>query len=222
MSDFKKGDTASWDSEQVRRSQPAPKRTARPRKRRRRRINPFVYILLVLLISALLAGVGWLLACDLCAFNRGAIEEVTVEVTAEDSMGDVADKLQEDAGLIRYKWFFRLFAAVTGASEEQASARRAEHRHGLPRPDRWDAQLLRQPERGDGDRQHSEASTVRCTIALLAEKGRQHGGGPDRGRSDRLPDYDFIDNESGGPEPTGGLPLFRTPMSSMGHNPRTP
>ena len=46
MSDFKKGDTASWDSEQVRRSQPAPKRTARPRKRRRRRrINPFVYIL---------------------------------------------------------------------------------------------------------------------------------------------------------------------------------
>ena len=37
-------------------------------------------------------------------------------------MGSIADKLK-DAGLIKYKWFFRLFAAVTGAE------RRNGHRH---------------------------------------------------------------------------------------------
>ena len=116
MSDFKKGDTASWDSGEVRRSQPASRPKVRTRKKRRR-MNPFLYILLVLLTSALLAGVGWMLACDLCAFNRGAIETATVEVTAEDSLGDVAEKLQE-AGLIKYKWFFKLFAAFSNADEK--------------------------------------------------------------------------------------------------------
>ena len=41
----------------------------------------------------------------------------TVEITADDSIGSVADKLQE-AGLIKYKWFFRLFAAVANADEK--------------------------------------------------------------------------------------------------------
>ena len=63
MSDFKRGDTASWDTEQVRRSQ----QSAATRRRRRRRINPLVYILFVLVTSAILAGVGWLLMSDLCA-----------------------------------------------------------------------------------------------------------------------------------------------------------
>ena len=82
-------------------------------------INPALYILCVLVASAILAGVGWLLASDLCAFNRDipSTTKITIEVTADDDMGSIAEKLQ-DAGLIRYKWFFRLFAAVTGASDE--------------------------------------------------------------------------------------------------------
>ena len=88
MSDYKNGDTASWDAQQVRRSQQEEHRHAR--KRRRRRINPVVYILVVLIISAILAGVGWLLICDLCAFNSGPITQVTVEVSADDDMGDIA------------------------------------------------------------------------------------------------------------------------------------
>ncbi len=129
MADFRRGDTASWDAEQVRRSERGrqqPVRTqqsrsehpqpTRRRRRRRRRINPILYLLCVLLTSAILAGVGWLLASDLCAFNKDYLQ-ATVEVTADDTVSTVADKLH-DAGLIQYKWFFRLFASVAKAEEK--------------------------------------------------------------------------------------------------------
>lgn len=118
MSDFKKGDTASWDAEQVRRSEPQhrPRQTTARKRRRKKRVNPIFYILFVLIASAILAGVGWLLITDLCAFNK-AYMETTVEVMADDTVKTVADKL-EDAGLIEYKWFFRLFAAVANADEK--------------------------------------------------------------------------------------------------------
>ena len=73
MSDYKNGDTASWDASQVRRARRAIRggaRAIRPSSRssgaKRRRINPVLYILCVLVASAILAGVGWLLASDLC------------------------------------------------------------------------------------------------------------------------------------------------------------
>lgn len=116
MSDFKKGDTASWDAEQVRRSEPQRRPHQVTRRKRRRRINPLLYILFVLVASAILAGVGWLLITDLCAFNK-EYTETTVEITADDTIKTVADKL-EDAGLIEYKWFFRLFAGVANADEK--------------------------------------------------------------------------------------------------------
>lgn len=118
MSDFKIGDTASWDAEQVRRSEPQrrPRQTTARKRRRKKRINPLLYILFVLITSAILAGVGWLLITDLCAFNKEYME-TTVEITADDTVKTVADKLN-DAGLIKYKWFFRLFAGVTKADEK--------------------------------------------------------------------------------------------------------
>ena len=60
MAEYKRerrSDTASWDAGEVRRAE-APQKKKR---RRRRRMNPILYILMVLLCSALLAGVGWLL-----------------------------------------------------------------------------------------------------------------------------------------------------------------
>ncbi len=83
---------------------------------RRRRVNPLLYALCVVLSSAILAGVGWLLASDLCAYNKEAMT-TTVEITADDSIGSVADKLQE-AGLIKYKVVFPPFAAVANADEK--------------------------------------------------------------------------------------------------------
>lgn len=116
MADYKRGDTASWDTEQVRRGH-AEQHTAVRRRKKRRHMNPLLYLLLVVLTSAILAGVGWLLITDLCAFNRGTITDVTVEVTAEDTVDTVADKLQ-DAGLIKYKWFFKLYASISNADEK--------------------------------------------------------------------------------------------------------
>lgn len=133
MADYRRGDTASWDADQVRRSergrrqQPPERRRmeergeggrppVRKRRRRRRRINPILYLLCVILISVILAGVGWLLASDLCAFNKGYLK-ATVEITADDTVDTVTDKLY-DAGLIHYKWFFRLFSSMVDAEEK--------------------------------------------------------------------------------------------------------
>ena len=54
---------------------------------------------------------------DLCAFNRGAPVKVTVEITADDTVSTVADKLC-DAGLIKYKWFFKAFAGLAHAKDK--------------------------------------------------------------------------------------------------------
>lgn len=133
MADYKNGDTASWDSEQVRRSQsssparrsqsgssgrrtPDSQPPAHRRRRKKRHFNVLTYILFVLVTSAILAGVGWLLINDLCAFNKEDIT-ATIEVTADDTIGTIADKLH-DAGLIEYKWFFRLFATVADAKDK--------------------------------------------------------------------------------------------------------
>lgn len=120
MANFKRGDTASWDAEQVRRSEQAnrqqPQQTTRKKRKRRKRINPLLYILFVLVTSVILACVGWLLISDLCAFNKDYVE-TTVEVNADDDVSSVATKLQ-DAGLIEYKWFFRMFASVANAEEK--------------------------------------------------------------------------------------------------------
>ena len=122
MAEYRKtnrSDTASWDSGEVRRAQESAPR--KKKRRRRRRMNPvlrlLIYIFMVVASSALLAGVGWRLMSDLCAFNRGAIVEKTVEIKADDDIGVVADKLKEQ-GLINYDWFFELFATVTHAEEK--------------------------------------------------------------------------------------------------------
>ena len=117
MADYKRGDTASWDAEQVRKSEQAQRQQpVRKKRKKRKRINPFLYLIFVLVTSAILASVGWLLISDLCAFNKDYVE-TTVEVTADDNVGSVAAKLQ-DAGLIEHKWFFRMFASVAGAEEK--------------------------------------------------------------------------------------------------------
>ncbi|MEG2175662.1 MAG: endolytic transglycosylase MltG [Oscillibacter sp.] len=114
MAEFKKEDTASWDARQVRDSR--KERPAAHHRRRRRRIGLVPYLLFVVVISGILAGIGWLLMNDLCAFNKDDVT-VTIEVTAEDTVSTVANKL-EDAGLVQYKWFFKLFAGVANADEK--------------------------------------------------------------------------------------------------------
>ena len=67
----------------------------------------------MLVVSAILAGVGWLLANDMCSFNKDPVE-TTIEITRDDNLNTIADKLK-DEGLIQYKWFFKLFGKLRHA-----------------------------------------------------------------------------------------------------------
>lgn len=149
--------TTSWDGRQVQRqssgagsgsrgqSQPRPasgKSGSGKKKPAKKRTNPLLALILWVVIvaasSAILAGVGWMLANDLCALNK-EYKEVTIEVPEEwvseikeveqddgttkevtlYDMGKVSAKLKEE-GLIEYGWFFRLFAWVYHADEKIA------------------------------------------------------------------------------------------------------
>ena len=148
--------TTSWDGQQVQRQQQASSGAAAPRSqqtsrpasggqqsggkkkaKKRKGMNPILGILLWVVIvvssSAIFAGVGWMLANDLCAFNKTFIEAkveipeewfTETEVTQEDGttetvtsvdMDLVAQELKEE-GLIEYPWFFRLFSVFYKSS----------------------------------------------------------------------------------------------------------
>ena len=194
MEDFKRGDTASWDARQVRHSQETAQRPQQ-RRRRRRRVNPVLYILFVLIVSAILAGVGWLLASDLCAFNKDD-HTATIQVTADDTMGSIADKLK-DEGLIEYKWFFRLFAGVSGAKDKIGIGT-----YELNTDMDYRA-LISAMHNASGSMNTDtvrvtipEGYTVEQTIALLAKNGVNTEEALTEAAKTATFDYSYIDNSS--------------------------
>ena len=120
MSEYRNDDTASWNTEEVRQREPERRRRPVKRKRKKRGVvwlilRPILYIFFVLLASALLAGSGWLLMSDLCAFNKEPLT-ATIHITSDDDVSSVAEKLKE-AGLIEYPWFFNLFGKFAHAED---------------------------------------------------------------------------------------------------------
>lgn len=225
MADFKNGDTASWDAEQVRRGQTdRPQQNKSVRRKRRRRINPLLalilYVLIVVAASATMAGVGWLLASDLCAFNRGTKMDVTVEVSAEDTLDTVADKLQE-AELIRYKWFFKLFAKVTKA-EDKIGIGTYELNNDM------DYHALISGMRSSSGSMSAEVVdvtipegyTVAQTIRLLAEKGVNTEENLLEAAKTAEFSYEFIDNESEDISRLEGYLFPDTYQFYVNHNPK--
>lgn len=92
-----------------------------PAKRKRKSLpdniaESIIYAGGILLISFIIATVGWRWANDVLALNK---TPTTASVTVEegDSIGDIADQLR-DKGLIRYKYLFQLFAGITGKAEK--------------------------------------------------------------------------------------------------------
>lgn len=92
-----------------------------PAKRKRKSLpdniaESIIYAGGILLISFIIATVGWRWANDVLALNK---TPTTASVTVEegDSIGDIADQLK-DKGLIRYKYLFQLFAGITGKTEK--------------------------------------------------------------------------------------------------------
>ena len=115
MSDRKKTGTTSWDAAEVRRQTGSGPVEKKVRKKKKARLGWLWYILGVLVASALLAGIGWLMVNDVCALNKEPLT-ATVKVERGDSVSVVTDKLK-DAGLIESKLLFRVFAAVFSADE---------------------------------------------------------------------------------------------------------
>jgi len=113
MPNQKKSNTTSWDARKVREAQ--ANEQAAPKKRKKKRFPLGLYLLCVVIVSAILAGVGWLLANDLCALDK---EPATLVITVEedDSVKDVAQKLKE-GGIIKYTKFFRLVGKFFHAKE---------------------------------------------------------------------------------------------------------
>ena len=93
-------------------TQPRP----RPRKKRKRlgSWGILIYVVCVLGASVLLAGVSWMWANDILALNKAPLTAV-VEIKEGDTVDQVADKLK-DAGLIEYKFVFKLFCSFTHVS----------------------------------------------------------------------------------------------------------
>lgn len=96
-------ETAYYNAEEVRRAAAQKARQTAKRKKNRRR-GIVVYLVCVVLVSAILAGIGWFLANDLCALNKDYVE-ATIVVEEDDSVRDVAKKLKKE-GLINNKGFF--------------------------------------------------------------------------------------------------------------------
>ena len=180
-------------------AEPAPRQRSPYYYEPRRRKNPFfsfiMYIVCVFLLSALLAAVGWLLMSDLCAFNKADFT-ATIEVTAEDDVGSVAEKL-ENAGLIKYKWFFRLFGTFANAKENIGIGTYTLNTD-------MDYRALIMGMRSSAGNMSvetvkimiPEGLTVLQTIRLLAENGVNTEEALIEAAQTYNFNYDFIDNES--------------------------
>lgn len=214
--------TTSWDAGQVKdRSQSGQSsKKKKKRKKGRRGINPLLGIVIwcafVFTASYLLAGVGWLLANDLCAFDKPE-KEVVIEVPAswinvtkeiENDDGTVTelivcdlDKVTEKLkaeGLIEYDWFFRLFAWFYKGDEKI--------KQGTYTLDTsMDYMALVRSMRGTAspssavtvDVSIPEGLNVRQIIALLAEKGvATEEALLDAAANHVFEGYAFVDNEN--------------------------
>ncbi|MCI2055860.1 MAG: endolytic transglycosylase MltG [Oscillibacter sp.] len=114
MSDFQNDETSRWNAAEVRANE-EQRNAARQRPHRKNKpFNWLLYFIVVVAVSTLLAGIGWLLINDFCSLNKASVT-TTIEVTSDDDLGSIATKLH-DAGLVKYKWFFKAFGVVDKAS----------------------------------------------------------------------------------------------------------
>lgn len=115
-----------------------PEREQPPRRKRRRKrmgaLGALVYVALVVGVSVLLAGLGWLAAGDVLALSKGeksaviALEEsVFTSHEEKNSEGETVTLLRADLdtvsrqlkqeGIIEYPWLFRVFVAFTNKED---------------------------------------------------------------------------------------------------------
>ena len=97
-------------------------RARKPAKRRRsikaRVAGAFLYVLFVIGLSAILATLGWVWACDLLGLNK-EYASVEIKIDGDTKFDDVVDILEKD-GLIEYKFLFKLYAWFSHAENKIA------------------------------------------------------------------------------------------------------
>ena len=225
MAEYKKGDTASWDTEQVRRKEieETEKRLRQVRRKKQRRRTTRIlfivlYIPMILIISALLASFGWKLMSDLCAFNKPLIT-TTVEIIKEDNIDSVADKL-EQAGLIEYPWFFKLLGKFANAEENIGIGT-----YELNTDMDYRALIVGMRSASGGNMNAEtvdvtipEGYTVMQTIQLLAKNGVNTEEALLKAAQTANFDYDFIDNDSEDITRLEGYLFPDTYQFYVGHN----
>lgn len=200
MSEFNNQETASWDTNRVRRGEEMSRRGSReperPHRRRHKRfLSGWKYALFVGLTSVLLAGVGWLLVNDFCAFSKEDIT-ATVQVTADDDLKSVANKLH-DAGLIQYKWFFKFFGGLANANDKIGIGS-----YKLSTEMDYMALINAMHNSSGGMNTDTvritipEGYTVQQIIALLAKNGVNTEESLTEAAQTATFNYDFIDNTS--------------------------
>ena len=79
-------------------------------------IAAVIWLLIILAVGVPLGRTLWVCAADVLAFGREN-QEVTVTITTQDTVEDIANKLQEN-GLIRYPDLFLLYLDLTDAEEK--------------------------------------------------------------------------------------------------------
>jgi len=207
--------TTGWDGQQVRRQaggekaagEAAPvKRTASRKRRRRRKVGGFflrtvLWVIFVVVASVIIACVGWLLANDLCAFNKDYIEvEFTVEET--DNAASIAQKMKS-SGLVEYEWFFRLFGILAELDSKIEDGRIGVGPHKLNTD--MDYRSLIAGLYGSGIKQSAETVrimvpegyTVQQIITLLAENGVNTEEALTEAAANHVfEDYTFVDNKN--------------------------
>lgn len=104
-------------------SHPRPTRKGRPKRKKGEGLLgiphilvTFVWLALILAIGVTLGRMLWICAADVLAFGRED-KAVTITIYESDSMEDITNKLY-DAGLIRYKSLFSLYASISDAEED--------------------------------------------------------------------------------------------------------
>ena len=75
-----------------------------------------VWLMIIVAIGTTLGRILWVCAADVLAFGRED-KNVTISITAEDTMESIAQKLK-DGGLVRYPELFLLYADLTDAEED--------------------------------------------------------------------------------------------------------
>ena len=102
---------------------PRPLRKGRPKRKKGEgllgipsMVSTLVWLALILAIGVTAGRMLWVCAADVLAFGRED-KPVTITVYESDSMENIVDKLY-DAGLIRYKSLFNLYASISDAQED--------------------------------------------------------------------------------------------------------